>query len=85
MVDLSCRIPACVQYTIPATYIMCNWAPYIYQVNRKHGQVLVKEVDPPLVDSLCDLLANLVRTTSLDHVQSRPSILSLGPRRRADK
>lgn len=36
--------------------------------------MLVEEVYPALIDALCDLFPNLMRTSTLDHVQSCPSI-----------
>lgn len=45
--------------------------------------MLVKKFDVSIVDPLCDLLAHLMRTATLNHVQSGPPILRLGPRGRA--
>jgi hypothetical protein len=47
--------------------------------------MLIKELDPPLIDTLRNLLANLMRRSSLDHIQSRPSVLSLRTRRCTNK
>lgn len=58
---------------------------YVYQVNRKHGQMFVEEFDLPGIDTLGNFLADLVRGPPLDHIQSRPSILRLGTRGSADE
>jgi hypothetical protein len=47
--------------------------------------MLVEELDVAIVDTLCNLFSNLMWRPALNHVQARPSILSLGTRRRADK
>lgn len=39
--------------------------------------MLIKELDIAIVDSLCDLLSDLVRAAALNHVQARPAILRL--------
>lgn len=39
--------------------------------------MLIEELDIPVVDPLRDLLADLVRTPPLDHVQPRPTVLDL--------
>lgn len=43
--------------------------------------MLVKELDVAVVDSLCDIFADLVGASPLDHVVARPSVLGLGARR----
>jgi hypothetical protein len=48
------------------------------QIRRTHGQVFVEELDVAVVDPLCDILSDLVRASSLDHVVARPSVLGLG-------
>lgn len=40
--------------------------------------MLVEELDLAIVDSLGNLLADLVRATALDHVQTGPAVLSVG-------
>lgn len=40
----------------------------IHQIHRKHTQMFVKELDIPIINSLRDLFANLVRTTPLNHI-----------------
>lgn len=55
------------------------------EVGRTHGKVLVEELDVAVVDALCDVLANLVRASPLDHVVARPSVLGLGAGRCADE
>jgi len=57
----------------------------IHEINREHAQVLVEELDVAIVDPLCNLLADLVRTTAFDHVQLRPSVLCLCSRRGSDE
>ena len=47
--------------------------------------MLVPEVYPAFVDTLGDVLADLVRRSSLNHVKPRPSIFSLGSARGADE
>lgn len=47
--------------------------------------MLIKELDIAVVDPLCDFLADLMGRASLDHVQSRPSVLGLRAGRRADE
>ena len=39
--------------------------------------MLVEKMYPAFVDAFCNLFANLMRTSTLDHVQSCPSILRL--------
>lgn len=39
--------------------------------------MLIKELDVAIVDSLGDLLSDLVRAAALDHVQLRPAVLRL--------
>jgi hypothetical protein len=39
--------------------------------------MLIEELDVAVVDTLCNFLANLMRRPALDHVEARPSILSL--------
>jgi hypothetical protein len=58
---------------------------YVYQVNRKHGQMFVEELDPALIDALGNFLADLVRRPPLDHIKSCPSVFRLGSRRRTDE
>lgn len=43
--------------------------------------MLIKELDLTIIDPLGNLLANLMRTPTLNHVQSRPAVLCLGTRR----
>jgi hypothetical protein len=50
----------------------------VNQIRRTHRQVLVEELDVAVVDSLCDVLADLVGASPLDHVVARPSVLGLG-------
>lgn len=57
----------------------------IYKVDGEHGQMLVEEVDAALVDALGDILADLVRRPSLDHVEGSPAVLGLGTGRGADE
>lgn len=47
--------------------------------------MLVEKVDSSRVDSLGDVLADLVRASSVDHVESSPSVLRLGTGRGADE
>lgn len=47
--------------------------------------MLIKKLDVSIVDPPCNLLANLVRAATLNHVQSCPTILRLSTRRRANK
>ena len=47
--------------------------------------MFVEELDPPLIDALGNLLADLVRGPPLNHIQFCPSILRLGTRRSADE
>lgn len=51
------------------------------QILWEHTQMLVKEVDATLVDTLGNGLSNLMRSTTVNHVQIRPSVLSIGTRR----
>lgn len=50
----------------------------VHQVDGEHAQMLIEELDVAIVDTLCDLLADLMRRPPLDHVELRPSVLSLG-------
>lgn len=47
--------------------------------------MLVEEVDVAVIDALCDLLADLVRSAALNHVQLCPSVLSLCAGRSSDE
>lgn len=47
--------------------------------------MLVKELNIPVIDPFRNLLADLMWTSTLDHIKSGPSILRLGTRRRADE
>jgi hypothetical protein len=47
--------------------------------------MLVEELDVAIVDTLSNLLTNLMRRPALDHVQSCPSVLCLGARRCANE
>ena len=47
--------------------------------------MLVEKADASSVDSLGNILADLVRASSVDHVESSPSVLRLGTCRGADK
>ena len=47
--------------------------------------MLVEELDVAIVDAFCNLLADLMRRPTLDHVQTSPSVLSLSARRGTDK
>lgn len=49
----------------------------IGQILRKHGQVLVKELDATIVDTGSNWSTNLVRRSELDHVVCSPSGLLL--------
>lgn len=53
-------------------------ASYVDKVNGEHGQVLVEEVDAALVDTLGNVLADLVRRATGDHVETSPAVLGLG-------
>jgi hypothetical protein len=47
--------------------------------------MFVEELDVAVVDTLGNLLANLMRRPALDHVEASPSVLSLRARRSADE
>ena len=47
--------------------------------------MLVEKVDIAVVDALGDLLADLVRATAFDHVESCPAVLGLSTRRGTDE
>jgi hypothetical protein len=47
--------------------------------------MLIEELNIAIVDALGNLLADLVRASTLNHVQSRPAVLRLCAGRRADK
>jgi len=49
----------------------------IHQIHRKHAQMLVEELYIAVVDSLRDLLTDLMRRPPLDHIETGPSVLSL--------
>lgn len=50
---------------------------YIDQIRGKHAQMLVEELNLAGVDSLGDLLSDLMRAASLNHVQASPAVLRL--------
>lgn len=56
-------------------YIHTVSATHIDQIRREHAQMLIEEVNVAVVNSLGNLLANLVRRTALDHVQVSPARL----------
>lgn len=47
--------------------------------------MLIEEFDVAIIDALCNLFSNLMRRPALNHVQSRPSVLRLSARRRANE
>ena len=49
----------------------------VHQIDREHAQMLVKKFDVAIVDTLCNLLADLVGCTTLDHVELGPAVLGL--------
>ena len=53
-------------------------AAYVDEISGEHGQMLVEEVDATLVDTLGNVLADLMGRTTVDHVESSPAVLSLG-------
>ena len=53
----------------------------IHKIDGKHAKMLIKELDIAIVNAFSNLLANLMRAPPLDHIQARPSVLGLGPRR----
>jgi hypothetical protein len=57
----------------------------IHQVDRKHAEMLVEEVNVSVVDTFGNLLSDLVRRPALDHVEARPSVLCLGAGRGANE
>jgi len=57
----------------------------VEKILRKHRQVLIEELNVVVVDSLCDIFADLVRSTSLDHVKLSPAVLCLGSRTGANE
>lgn len=69
----------------PSTPSTTPRGTYVDEINREHGQMLVEEVDAPLVDTLGDGLSDLVRAPALNHVEAGPPVLRLGARRRADE
>ena len=48
------------------------------KVRRKHAKMLIKKLNIASIDSLCNLLPNLVRAPPLYHVESGPTVLGLG-------
>ena len=58
---------------------------YIDEIRWEHGQVLIKEVDASLVDSLGDGLPDLMRRSALNHIKSRPAVLGLSARGGTDE
>jgi hypothetical protein len=59
--------------------------PAVHEVDGEHAQVLVEELDVAVVDALGDLLADLVGTAALDHVEAGPAVLGLGAGGGADE
>lgn len=51
---------------------------YVDEISGEHGQVLVEEVDATLVDTLGNVLADLMGRAAVDHVESSPAVLGLG-------
>lgn len=58
---------------------------YVDQIRREHAQMLVEEVDLTIVDTLGNLLADLVRAPAINHVQFSPAVLCFRAGRSADK
>jgi len=57
----------------------------VHQVLRKHAQMLIEEVDIAVVDSFCDFLSNLMRSSPLNHVEFCPSVLRFCSGRSTDE
>lgn len=57
----------------------------VHEIYREHAKVFIEEVYVSIIYSFGNLLTYLVRRTPLDHVQTRPSVLSLGAGGSADK
>ena len=47
----------------------------IHKVDREHAEMLIKEFDVAIVDASGNLLADLMGTSTFNHVQSCPSVL----------
>jgi hypothetical protein len=47
--------------------------------------MFVKEFDVAVIDSFRNFFSNLMRAPPLNHVQTSPSVLGFGARRRADE
>lgn len=58
---------------------------HVHQVHGEHAKMLVKEVYPPFIDASCNIFPNLMGTSTLDHVQSCPSIFGLRSAGRSHK
>ena len=58
---------------------------YVEEILREHGEMLVKELDAALVDSLGDGLSDLMGRPALNHVQLGPTVLSLSAGGGADE
>lgn len=64
------------------TPLVCT---HVHQVHGEHAEMLIEKVYPAFVDAFCNLFPNLMRTPTLDHVQSCPSILRLRSAGRSHK
>lgn len=58
---------------------------HVHQIHGEHAKMLVEEVYSAFIDPFCNVFPNLMRTPTLDHVQSCPSIFCLGSAGRSHK
>lgn len=52
----------------------------IDKILGKHGQMLISKTDTTLVDTLLDVLANLMGITAINHIKFSPAILAFSTR-----
>lgn len=48
------------------------------KIRRKHAKMLIKKLNIARIDSLCNLLSDLVRASPLNHIEPGPAVLGLG-------
>lgn len=70
---------------LQATYLNACRCSLSVEVEKGCFLGCTQKIDPALVDTLGDLLANLMRTPPFDHIQPCPSILCLCTRRSTNK
>jgi hypothetical protein len=70
---------------VKPTVLLVLRIPPVHEIDGKHAQVLVEELDIAIVDAPGNVLADLMGASALDHVEAGPAVLGLGARGGADE